>query len=93
MNFSKAHLLPCNQLTTPRFHIQTLVLLKIAYFQEKVTTTSVPIYPQIFTETTQVALIKYPPSYIRWKWILEQIIIHFSASYVFWSWNYTEVFC
>ena len=28
---------------TQRFHIQVLVLVKIAYFQEKVTTTSVPI--------------------------------------------------
>ena len=43
MSLSKAHLLPYNQLTKPRFHIQVLVLLKIAYFQEKVTTTSVPI--------------------------------------------------
>ena len=43
MSFSKAHLLPYNQLTIPRFRIQALVLLKIAYFQEKVTTMSVPI--------------------------------------------------
>ena len=43
MSFSKAHLLPYNQLTTPRSRIQALVLLKIAYFQEKVTTTSLPI--------------------------------------------------
>ena len=63
---------------TPRFHIQALVLLKIAYFQEKVTTTFVPIQPQIFTETTQVILRKYLPSCIRWKWILELIIIHSS---------------
>ena len=32
-----------DQPTTPRFHIQVLVLIKIALFQEKVTTTSVPI--------------------------------------------------
>ena len=31
------------QLTTPRFHIQVLVLLKTSYFQEKETTNSVPI--------------------------------------------------
>ena len=43
MIFFKAHLLPCNQLTKPQFHIQVLVLLKIAYFQEKVITKSVPI--------------------------------------------------
>ena len=43
MNFSKAHLLTYNQLTTPKFRIQALILLKIAYFQEKVTTTPVPI--------------------------------------------------
>ena len=43
MSFSKAHLLPYNQLTTPRSRIQALVLVKIAYFQEKVTTTSLPI--------------------------------------------------
>ena len=83
MSFFKAHLLPYNQLTTPRFRIQVHVLLKIAYFREKVTTTLVPIEPQLFTEITQVILIKYPPSYIRWKWIWELIIIHFSASYVF----------
>ena len=41
MNFSKVHLLSYNQLTTPRF--QVLLLLNIAYFQEKVTTPSVPI--------------------------------------------------
>ena len=29
MSFSKAHLLPYKQLTTPRFCIQALVLLKI----------------------------------------------------------------
>ena len=52
MSLSKAHLLPYNQLTTPRFDIQVLVLVKIAYFQEKVTTASVPIQPQIFTEIT-----------------------------------------
>ena len=69
MSFSKAHLLPYKQLTTPRFHIQVLALLKIAYFQEKVTTKSVPIQPQIFREITRVILIKYLPSYIRWKWI------------------------
>ena len=68
-----------------RFYIQVLVLLKIAYFQEKVVTASVPIQPQIFTETPQKILIKYLPRYIRRKWILELIIIiiHFSASYVF----------
>ena len=49
MSFSKSHLLPYNQLTTARLHIQVLVLLKIAYFQEKVNITSVPIQPQIFT--------------------------------------------
>ena len=70
MSFSKAHLLPYNQLTTPRFHIQVLLLVKIAYFQEKVTTTSVPIQPQIFTETTQVILIKYLSNYIRWKSVI-----------------------
>ena len=43
MSFSKAHFLPYNQLTLPRLHIQVLVLLKIAYFQEKVTTTSARI--------------------------------------------------
>ena len=43
MSFSKAHLLPYNQLTTPRFHIQVLLLLNTAYFQEKVTATSVAI--------------------------------------------------
>ena len=75
MSFSKVHLLPYNQLTTPRFHIQVLVLLKITYFQEKVTTTSAPIQPKIFTETTHVILIMYLPSYIRCKWILEPISI------------------
>ena len=35
MSFSRAHLLPYNQLTTLRFHIQVLVLLKIAYFSGK----------------------------------------------------------
>ena len=43
MSLPKARLLPYNQLTTPRFHIQGLVLLKIAWFQEKVTTTAVLI--------------------------------------------------
>ena len=43
MSLSKAHPLPYNQLTTSRFHIQVLVLVKIAYFQEKVTTIPVPI--------------------------------------------------
>ena len=43
MSFAKAHFLPYNQLTTPRFHIQVLVLLKIAYFQGKVNTPSVAI--------------------------------------------------
>ena len=58
MSFSKAHLLPYNQLNTPRFRIQVLVLLKIAYFQEKVTATPVPIQSKIFTETTQMISIK-----------------------------------
>ena len=69
ISFSKANLLPYNQLITPRFHIEVLILLKIAYFQEKVTAMSVPIQPQIFTEITQVILTKYLPNYIRWKWI------------------------
>ena len=43
MSFTKAHLLPYNQLTTLRFPIQALVLLKIAYFQEKVAAMFVPI--------------------------------------------------
>ena len=43
MSFSKVHLLPYNQLTTARFHIQILVLFNTAYFQEKATTTSVAI--------------------------------------------------
>ena len=43
MSFSKARLLPDNQLTTARFHIQVLVLFNTAYFREKVTTTSVAI--------------------------------------------------
>ena len=42
INLSKAHLL-YNQLTARRFHIQVLVLLKIEYFQEKVTSVSVPV--------------------------------------------------
>ena len=58
MSFSKAHLLPYNQLNTPRFRIHILVLLKIAYFQEKVTATPVPIQSKIFTETTQMISIK-----------------------------------
>ena len=58
MSFSKAHLLPYNQLNTPRFRIQVLVLLKIAYFQEKVTATPVPIQSKIFIETTQMISIK-----------------------------------
>ena len=43
MSFSNAHHLPYNQLTTWRLHIQALVLLKITYFQEKVTPMFVPI--------------------------------------------------
>ena len=39
MSLSKAHPLPYNQLITSRFHIQVLVLVKIAYFQEKVACT------------------------------------------------------
>ena len=83
MSFSKAHLSPYNQLTTQRFHIQFLALYKIAYLQEKVITASVPIQPQIFTETPQVVLMKYLPSYIRRKSIFELIIINVSVSYVF----------
>ena len=41
--FLQDTLLPYNQLTIPRFHIQVLVILKITYFQEKVITMSVPI--------------------------------------------------
>ena len=59
MSFFKSHILPYNQLTTPRFHIEVLVLQKITKFQEKVTTTHVPAWPQILTEITQVFLIKY----------------------------------
>ena len=46
MSFSKAYLLPYNQLTTPRFHIQVLVLLKIAYFSGK---SNHRVYPYLAT--------------------------------------------
>ena len=50
MSFSKAHFLPYNQLTT--LCIQALVLLKFAYFQENVTTTSVPLATNIHRNNT-----------------------------------------
>ena len=40
-------------------------------------------------KTAQAILIKYLPNFIRWKWILELIIIHVSASHVLLRWNST----